>query len=350
MLKSKYCFPVVLLLAISARAAEMPRSLFPSVEQIDSLRADARWGGLHSACEAGLKLESHPVADFSPPPHYGASGPVVAKADAPVPTLRRESLAVYRLALCFEISKDARYSAKAEQILNGWAHTTTRIGTLQGADGFNFYFPYALMGASLLQHDAGWRSDDFSAFVRKIVIPANNADKPNNHGNWGVLLLATAGGYLNDPMLLDQARQRWQELMRSQVAQDGSLPLEVCRSDTSNWCGGETKGIKGIAYTHYTLYPTTIAAEIFRNAGKDVYSTPEGALLCKAYSRAASWTLHPETFPYYASNKGKLDGMHNVDYFYILQQRCPVGDGAAVLKDFGASAADPMELRAIYGR
>ncbi len=349
-MKSKYYLVISLLLALSANAAERPRSLFPAIDQIDSLRADHEWGGLRSACEAGLKLESHPVADFSPPPHYGANGPVIASDDDPVPTLRRESLAVYRLALCFEISNDTRFSSKAEKILDGWAHTTTRIGTLQGADGFNFYFPDALLGAFLLRHDAGWTGDDFTGFVRKIVAPANNADKPNNHGNWGVLLLATAGGYLNDAALIDQGRQRWLELMRSQVAADGSLPLEICRSDTSNWCGGTTKGIKGIAYTHYTLYPTTIAAEIFRNMGKDVYSTPEGALLCKAYGRAAAWTLHPETFPYFDSNKGKLDGVHNVDYFYILQRRCSVPDGAAVLKDYGAAAADPMGLRAMYGR
>ncbi len=107
-----------------------------------------------------------------------------------------------------------------------------------------------------------------------------------------------AGSYLNDQTLINRARQRWLDLVQSEVAQDGSLPLEICRSDTSNWCDGPTKGIRGLAYTHYALYPTTIAAEILRNLGQDVYSTPQGALLCKAYGKAAAWTLHPETFPF----------------------------------------------------
>jgi hypothetical protein len=331
------------------KAADKPRSLFPTVEQIEKLGTDKEWGGLRSSCEAELTLESHPVADYSPEPHYGPTGTVTQSEDAPERRLRRDSLAVYDLALCAEISHDRRFTSKAEQILDGWAHTTKRIGTEQGTYGFNFYFPYALMGAHLLAKDTNWHSDDFAKFVREMVVPVNHSDRPNNHGNWGVLLLATSGGYLHDQGMISHARQRWLELMHTQVAEDGSLPLETCRSNTSNWCGGPTKGIKGISYTHYALFPTTIAAEIFRNLGQDVYSTPEGQILCKAYAKAAAWSLHPETFPYFSSNDGKLDGVHNVDYFYVLQNRCPTAEGPTVLNQFGATAPDPLRLRAIFG-
>jgi len=349
MLKKKFSLLAMLLLVVPAGVAQTSGSLFPAREQIDALRQDPSWGGLRTECESALKLEGQPVADVSPGPHYGPNGPQTDTKDSPGPVLKRESIAVYRLALCFEASHDARYSSKAEQLLDGWAHTTSRIGTEQGRDEFNFNFPYALMGAYLLRKDAGWQGTDLSEFVRKLVVPANNSAKPNNHGNWGVLLLASAGGYLDDPAILGQARQRWLELMRSQVADDGSLPLEICRSDTSNWCGGPTKGIRGIAYTHYTLFPTTLAAEIFRNEGKDVYSTPEGGLLCKAYHQAAKWTLQPETFPYFASNNGKLQNINGVDYFYIMQHRCPSPEGTAVLKKLGDDAPDALGLRALYG-
>jgi hypothetical protein len=79
------------------------------------------------------------------------------------------------------------------------------------------------------------------------------------------------------------------------------------------------------------LLPTTLAAEIFRNQGMDVYRDNAGHSLALAYVRAAAWTLHPETFPYYASNGGHLNGIRNAAYFRILQQRVPNGDGAAVL-------------------
>lgn len=349
-MKKTFAIAVLFFAVAYASASEWPHTLFPAAEQIDSLRNESGWGGVQAACSSALKLESHPVEDFSPPPHYDSKGPRPEGENAPVATLQRESLAVYRLSICFEISKDPRYSAKAEGILDGWASTTRRIGTLQGADAFNFYFPYALMGAYALRSDAGWQSDRFNRFVKEIVLPANNADKQNNHGNWGVLLLATAGAYLHEEKIVADARNRWMELLRSQVADDGSLPLEICRSDTSNWCGGPTKGIKGIAYTHYTLHPTVIAAEVFRNLSQSPYATAEGSLLCNAYERVAFWTLHPEDFPYYKSNNGNLEGVRAVDYFFILEQRCHVAGGALAVEKFGAVAPDPLALRSLYSQ
>jgi hypothetical protein len=64
---------------------------------------------------------------------------------------------------------------------------------------------------------------------------------------------------------------------------------------------------------------------------------------------AAAWSLDPETFPYFSSNSGKVAGGHNDNYFYVLQKRCPVSDGLAVLNQFGATVPDPFRLRAIYG-
>lgn len=339
-----------MLFSITLKAADRPLTLFPTREQIAEIATSKNWESLRSSCKAALSIESHPIADFSPGPHYGAAGVAPDGDNAPGPLLRRDSVAVYDLALCYEISNDHRFSSKAEEILDGWAHTTKRIGTEQGRYEFNFYFPYALMGAYLFKHDMNWQSDDFTKFVKEIVAPIINSGRPNNHGNWGVLLLVTSGAYLHDDAMISRARQRWFELMRSQVAEDGSLPLEICRSDTSNWCGGPTKGINGVHYTHWTLFPTTIAAEILGNLGQDVYPTPEGQLLCKAYAKAAAWVLHPETFPYFASNSGKLLGLNDVDYFYILQTRCPTHDGHVVLAEHGGAAPDPLSIRAIYSK
>ncbi len=347
----KNILAMVLMVAFAAttRAAEWPHMLFPGAQQIQRLKATNDWGGLRSECETALSLEGHPVADFSPLPHYDSHGVRPEGKDAPGAVLSRESMAVYRLSECYEISKDVRYSAKAEGLLQGWAETTRHIGTLQGADEFNFNFPYALLGAYALSSDAGWSNKQFDDFVRSVVLPANNAARPNNHGNWGVLLLVTAGAYLHDQSILDKARNRWMELMHSQVAADGSLPLEMCRSDNSNWCGSPTKGIKGIGYTHYALYPTVIAAEILRNLNQSPYQTDAGTLLCKAYARVAYWTLHPDQFPYYASNHGKLEGIYSANYFYILQHRCSVPDGVEVLRKYAAEIPDPLNLNLLYG-
>jgi hypothetical protein len=339
---------VLLALLLTVRFSSAQNTVFPDHARLAAIASQPDWGGLGKTCLNALRLQTHPFADFSPPPHYTASGPQEAASDSEVPTLRKESIAAYHLGLCYGISKDAKYRSKVEEILDSWAHTTTKIGTDQGKDAFNFYFPFALMGASLSSDDPHWNQTDLRTFVRNMVLPANNMDKANNHGSWGVLLVAAAGGYLKDPAVVDQARKRWLELVHSQVAADGSLPLEICRSNTSDWCGGDTKGMKGMAYTHYDLEPTAIAAEIFRNQGKDVYATPEGSLLGKAYKRAADWTLHPETFPYYAANDGKLIGVDNIDYFYILQQRFPNEDGALAIVKYGRDN-DVYALDALYG-
>jgi hypothetical protein len=61
------------------------------------------------------------------------------------------------------------------------------------------------------------------------------------------------------------------------------------------------------------------------------------------------WSLHPGTFPYFSSNNGTLNGVRNIGYFYILQNRCPTDDGFAVLNQFGGTAPDPLRLRTTYG-
>jgi hypothetical protein len=86
-----------------------------------------------------------------------------------------------------------------------------------------------------------------------------------------------------------------------------------------------------MSYTHYTLTPTVAAAHIFELQGQAVWKTPQGGKLGTAYRKAAAWTLHPETFPYYASNGGKLNGLNNTAYFVMLQGYYPNDDGARVI-------------------
>lgn len=59
-----------------------------------------------------------------------------------------------------------------------------------------------------------------------------------------------------------------------------------------------------------------ITMVIFEQAGKPQWDTGEGKLIGLAYNQAAQWTLHPETFPYFESNQGKLLG---TDLMLILK-------------------------------
>jgi len=318
---------------------------WPNAELVNALRASPdRWSALRATCDRNLDYVPHPVADFTPPPHYvdRAGEQRIAKS------LGDDGHMAYREALCFALSGDRRYAQTSERILDAWAAGVQHIDRGQGAADFNFTFAEYTLAAAMVRADSQWHDAAFRAFVRERVLPLSVASRPNNFGNWGVLLEASSAAYLNDHDLMQRAMDRWRALMISQVAPDGSLPGEICRSNTTDWCGGPDKGVNGLSYTHYTLLPTTMAAEIFRNAGFNVYGGNAGHLLATAYARAAGWTLHPETFPYYASNGGHLNGVRNAAYFRILQQRIPNADGGAVLSQ-GNLGMDGYEIALLYG-
>jgi hypothetical protein len=328
----------------SAIAPVVPAG-WPAPEQIAALRATPeRWSKLRTSCEHDLNYTPQPVADFSPPPHY-----VDREGELRIARyLTADGGVAYREALCFAISGDLRYANVAEHVLDAWGIGVKRIGPGQGVADFNFTFPEYALAAAMLRADAQWKDAAFRAFLRERVLPLSTASRSNNFGNWGVLLEASSASYLGDRALLERAAERWKHLMQSEVQSDGSMPREVCRSNTTDFCGGPDKGVNGLSYTHYALLPTAIAAEVFRNEGIDVYDGAAGQKLAAAYARAAAWTLRPETFPYYASNGGQLHGVRNAAYFRILQQRVPCADGEDVLRE-GSLAMDGYQLALLYG-
>jgi hypothetical protein len=340
---------VLALMGTSVAWAQKPASIFPSTEHIAVAAKLSDWGGFRKGCDNSLHIMPFPLGNISPPLHYTSTG-VNHEHSANVEALNQDAMAIYRLSVCYQISGDHKYAAHAEQLLDSWATTITGIDSGQGGSEVNFKVPFGLMGAYALKSDPAWNSAPLAAAVRKYYLPVQHATThKNNHADWGVLLELTSGAFLGDDHLVETARNRWLELMRNQVADDGSLPLEICRSDTINYCGGPDQGLNGMHYEHYALYPTTLAAEIFRALNMDVYQTSEGALLHKAYARAASWTLHPETFPYYKQFGDRIGATHGDAYFYILQQVYPEHDGAVILNTRGDVNGDDLNLLALYG-
>jgi Alginate lyase len=320
-------------------------SAWPAADQVAELRAaSARWSALRMVCEHNLNYTPQPVADFSPPRHYvdRAGEQRIARY------LTADGGVAYREALCFTLSDDVRYAKVAERILDAWATGVKHIGSEQGVADFNFTFSEYTLAAAMLRADTQWQDAAFRTFLRERVLPLSTASHANNFGNWGVLLEASSASYLQDRALLQHAAGRWQQLMQSEVEPDGSMPREICRSNTTDLCGGADKGVNGLSYTHYALLPTALAAEVFRNTGIDVYATAGGKKLAVAYAQAAAWTLRPETFPYYASNGGHLNGVRNAAYFRILQRRVPCADGEVVLRQ-GNLAMDGYQLAPLYG-
>ena len=319
--------------------------LWLSESDIQRLRSDPqRTDALRKHCDKEVDVTPQSVAVYEPPPHYTAQG--VAENSMSQHFAGDGNMA-WRAALCYAASGDVRYAKHAQVILSAWGDKLVSVQSEQGASEINFDLPIYVLAASLVRGVDGWDDSSFRRLIVKTGLPLSHMDRPNNHANWGVLLDATIAAYVGDVALLAKARTRWLDLMDRQVAPDGSLPLEVCRSNTTNWCGGTHQGINGLAYTHYTLMPTTAAGRVFEMQGQSAWQTPQGQKFASAYRRAAAWTLHPEQFPYYARNDGKLNGVRNGAYFALLQRIYPDDDAKELLEQ-GHLSMDGLEWVTLF--
>lgn len=326
-----------------ARAA--PDALWLAPADIEALQHDAkRTAPLLKRCDKEFDATAAPVAVFAPPPHYTSGG--VVETDMSKRFASDGSMA-WRAALCFAVSGERRYARHAQALLSAWADTLTSVPSEQGASEINFDLPAYVLAASLVRGVDDWNDASFRRLLTHIALPLSHSSRKNNHGNWGVLLEASIAAYVGDGDLLAKARARWLKLVDSQIDANGVLPLEICRSDTNDYCGGAHQGVNGLSYTHYTLLPVTAAARVFDLQGQSVWQTREGRKLAAAYRQAAAWTLHPERFPFYERNGGRLNGVRNAAYFALLQRQYPNDDGAEVLAS-GALGMNALEWRLVF--
>lgn len=315
---------------VSAQVSEIGKPLLFTFERINELRKQPeKWSALKAKADEELSLKPAPVKDFTPGQHFSSTGAI--KHDDEQERFDRDTSIAYNEALCYALTRDLRYAKQAQTFIDAWASTVQSVGKNQGASDFSYRIPLFIIAASLVQKANDWDDSTFRKFLDKKVRMNSRSSRDNNWGNWGVLLDTCIAFYLHDTELQAKAEKRWQELMKNQVAADGSLPLEVTRSGTSNWNGGPDKGFTGLSHTHMALLATVATAEVFLSQGIDLYHTTGGKQLRKAFNRAASWTLHPETFPYYKSNKGKLKGIDNGGYFAVLIKHYDNADARILL-------------------
>ncbi|MCY4753067.1 alginate lyase family protein [Pelomonas aquatica] len=320
-------------------------ALWLAPADVEALQQDAkRTAPLLKRCDKELEAIAAPVAVFAPPPHYTSSGVVETEMSK---RFASDGSMAWRAALCFAVSGDRRHARHAQALLTAWADTLTSVPSEQGASEINFDLPAYVLAASLVRGVEGWSDAGFRRLLTHIALPLSHSLRKNNHGNWGVLLEASIAAYIGDGDLLAKARARWLKLVDSQIDADGVLTQEICRSDTNDYCGGAHQGVNGLSYTHYTLLPATAAARVFDLQGRSVWQTREGRKLAAAYRQAAAWTLHPERFPFYERNGGRLNGVRNAAYFALLQRQYPNDDGAAVLAS-GALGMNALEWRLVF--
>ncbi len=233
--------------------------------------------------------------------------------------LQNDANISYQLALVYRITGDEKYAETAARLAYSWA---TGIESMSQKDdstlSFSYHFPAMIFAADLIRESQHWPRDTeqaFHTFLRNRALPMNTMNRNNNWGNWGLVLVMSIAAYLEDDALFERGVERWKHFIESQIADDGHMPHEVRRS------GGQ----RGIWYTHFALFPQTIAAEIARVNGVNLcpYESPNGRNLKMAYELVAKWADKTETFPYLKDPSKELLGTEYVSYFEILYPRWP---------------------------
>ena len=225
----------------------------------------------------------------------------------------------YALALGFRVTGELKYAQTAVRLINTWA---TNIDSMSQQDdsrlSFSYHFPALIFAADLLRDEDVWLEEQqqvFANFLENRALPMNTMQSKNNWGNWGLVLAVSCAVYLRDEALFKQCVERWKYFIEHQIAADGHLPHEVNRS------GGQ----RGIWYSHFCLMPQTIAAEIIRVNGIDLFDfkSPSGKTLQQAFEKVATWTEQPGRFPYFQGQADKLLGVNYFSYFEILSTHWP---------------------------
>ncbi|MGL2622911.1 alginate lyase family protein [Helicobacter pylori] len=257
-----------------------------------------------------LSQTIQPCAQLNASKHYTSTG--VREPDSCTKSFKKSATMSYDLALGYLVSKNKQYGLKAIEILNAWAKELQSVDTYQSEDNINFYMPYMNMAYWFVKK--AFPSPEYEDFIRRMRQYSQSALN-TNHGAWGILFDVSSALALDDHALLQNSANRWQDWIFKAIDENGVIASAITRSDTSDYHGGLTKGIKGIAYTNFALLALTISGELLFENGYDLWGSGAGQRLSVAYNKAATWILNPETFPYFQPN---LIGVHNNAYFIIL--------------------------------
>ncbi|MFE6996290.1 alginate lyase family protein [Microbacterium sp. NPDC057659] len=299
---------------------------------------DAAWLKVRAQADSAVARSPQAPAVWEVPPFYeGADAHRAAKH-----ALMDDANQAYAAGIAYRVTGDQRYAEAAAKMIRAWSQIQEVRTTDDSGLTWSYHFPALIFAADLIDGYAGFTPADRAAFatlLRGESLSANTMDRDNNWGNWGTVLVMATAAYLEDEPLFARAADRWKYLLEHQIAADGTLPLEATRNDGT--------GSHGIWYTHFALQPQTIAAEIARVNGVDLfdYVSPSGRTLRQAYEVVAGWVVDPASFPIWQGDPAGMTNVRTIEYmfggalvrestisyFEMLDARWPVTGVEAVL-------------------
>ncbi|CRF45303.1 alginate lyase family protein [Helicobacter heilmannii] len=256
---------------------------------------------------------------------------------------KKDAQRAYDLSLGYKVTGKRDYVDKTKEILQAWATHLKDVTTLQGSDDINFYLPLmhmAFLNIADNNNDLSFTMsyNDFTTHMLNF----SQATKNTNHGAWGILLNTTSALVLQDNTILNTSADLWHKWIMNNIDKDGIIGSVIARSDTSNYTGGAHKGIKGLAYTNFTLLALSVAGELLHEQGFKTFTDDEiKNRLGAAYHQIASWINDPTTFIYYQPG---LRGVHNNAYFLLLSLYYDDPIANSLIKT-GPLKEDPFRLK-----
>ena len=164
--------------------------------------------------------------------------------------------------------RDASAAVCAAAWLDAWARVDALSGTLNASGGYQRSWHLSGLALAWLkvrdapgidepqrQRITAWLAGQAQRVIDYYRDPARARDARNNHGDWAALAVAVAAVAADDARLFDWAEQRFRTNL-SEIAADGSLPLEVDR------------GERALHYHLFALTPLTLMARIEEANGR----------------------------------------------------------------------------------
>ncbi|NUR83927.1 MAG: hypothetical protein HOY71_07555, partial [Nonomuraea sp.] len=216
---------------LPARAAVFKHpGVLVSRAQLDHVRANlanepwkSAWGRLQRDALASLS--------YTPKPRSVVECGPVSNPDYGCTDERNDAMAAYTHALQWYLTKDARYAAKAIQIMDAWSavitkHTGENAPLQTGWAGASWSRAAELVKYTYTSWPQAART---AKMLRNVYLPTVIAGAPNRNGNWELIMTDAAIGiavHLDDRASFDRAVTTWRGRLPAYIylTTDGSLP------------------------------------------------------------------------------------------------------------------------------
>ncbi|HHI92021.1 MAG TPA: hypothetical protein ENK04_00690 [Gammaproteobacteria bacterium] len=221
------------------------------------------------------------------------------------------------LGMAYAFSGEARYADKLIELIRVWAldATTAMQPTFANHQARIDLYPTMtglIYGADLAWNYPGWSQSDKDAFKAWVDAFGQNAmqlsQDPNNFENWKVAFISIAGAFTGDQTLLNFAFQRFRDVIPSQIGSRGTMEEEK----------GRTSGWGGIGYSMFALHAMSLAAEVARHHGVDLYNyTSDGNKGLKlALDYHAPYLLNLSAWPF-GKGTQPLNASHGIGIYEL---------------------------------